>query len=74
MWLVKLHTDGPLLEVTLADRGFLDEALALLAFISVWRRKSSTLPRRAGVAKVPAFFLRFSSILRSSRTCKNYIN
>lgn len=65
-------TEGPLLEVTLADRWFLDEALALLAFMSVWRRRSLTLPRRAGVAKTPAFFLRFSSILRSSRTC-NYI-
>lgn len=70
----QLLTKEPLLEATLADRTFLEEALALLAFMSVCRRRSSTLPRRAGVAKVPAFFLRFSSILRSSRTCRNIPN
>lgn len=61
-------TECPLLEVTLALRCCREEALALLTFISVCRRRSSTRPRRPGVANAPAFFLRFSSIFRSSRT------
>lgn len=62
------RTEAALLEATLAERCPREEALTLLAFMSVCLRKSSTRPRRLGVAKAPIFFFRFSSALRSSRT------